>query len=68
VQYEDETDHPAATAMLGSDVENPGPDRDTQPTDGDPTDDNPEHTTRTVGMPAPTPSTSGWGTQDTDVP
>ena len=59
------TDRPTATGMLGSDVENPGPGRDTRQTDPDPAETSSEHPTRTSGMSGSDPERTRLGTQET---
>ena len=65
MQHEDETDRQTDTGMIGSDAENPGPGRDTRPTDGDPAAGNTERTTRAVGMSGADPQRTRLGSQET---
>jgi hypothetical protein len=53
------------TGMLGSDVENPGPGRDTRQTELDPAETSSEHPTGTVGMSGSDPQRTRLGTQET---
>ena len=61
----DRDDRTTDTGMLGSDAENPGPGRDTRPTDPDPAATSSEHSTQTVGMSVPDPQRTRLGTQET---
>ena len=63
MQDENERDRPTDTGMLGSDAEDPGPGRDTRPTDPDPTATSSEHPTRAVGMSGSDPERTRLGTQ-----
>jgi hypothetical protein len=65
MQDENETDRPTDTGMLGSDAENPGPGRDTRPTDPDPAATSSEHPTKPVGMSGSDPERTRLGTQET---
>ena len=65
MQDENETDRPTDTGMLGSDAEDPGPGRDTRPTDPDPAATSSEHPTRAVGMSGSDPERTRLGTQET---
>ena len=65
MQDENETDRPTDTGMLGSDAEDPGPGRDTRPTDPDPAATSSEHPTRAVGMSGSDPERTRLGTQKT---
>ena len=65
MQYDNESDRPVDTGMLGSDAENPGPGRDIQPTEGDPSAASTEHIISPVGMSGADPEQTRLGTQET---